>query len=107
MICGSVKKHGTTYEGTRELRSITKDSYFTHPKPTKLLKHIIELASNKDDIVLDFFGGSGTTAVSASDLNRQFITVEINEDNFNMVSRIKKLLYDKDVLKSFITCNIE
>ena len=42
-------------------------------KPEKLLRRIIEMASNEGDIVLDFFGGSGTTAAVAHKLNRRYI----------------------------------
>lgn len=45
-------------------------------KPEKLISRIIELCSNKNDIVLDFFIGSGTTACVCQKLNRQFIGVE-------------------------------
>lgn len=45
-------------------------------KPEKLLRRIIEMTSNENDIVLDFFAGSGTTGSSAMKLNRQFILIE-------------------------------
>lgn len=104
------QEFGTTYEGTRELNSIIPDNKFTYPKPTKLLKHIIELASNENDIILDFFAGSGTTAVAAATLNRRFISVELEEDNFNlMVKRLQHTLHQESsfIKNSFITCKIE
>lgn len=45
-------------------------------KPEKLLKRILEMASNKGDIVLDFFLGSGTTAAVAHKMGRQYIGIE-------------------------------
>lgn len=39
--------NGTTQEATAELQLIIGDNDFTYPKPEKLLKHIIELASNE------------------------------------------------------------
>jgi len=53
-----------------------------HPtqKPEELLRKIILASSNENDIVLDPFVGSGTTAVCAKQLNRQFIGVEQNEE---------------------------
>ncbi len=45
-------------------------------KPEKLLKQIIELTTEKNDIVLDFFLGCGTTAAVAHKMNRQYIGVE-------------------------------
>lgn len=46
------------------------------PKPVKLIENIIETSSNKGDIVLDCFGGSGTTFVAAERLNRKWIGFE-------------------------------
>jgi len=54
-------------------------------KPIKLIKRIIEASSNTEDLVLDFFAGSGTTAVAASQLSRQFILVEQLEDTQNII----------------------
>jgi len=52
-----------------------------HPtqKPEKLLAKIILASSDERDVVFDPFGGAGTTAVVAKKLNRQFVTVEIDE----------------------------
>jgi len=53
-----------------------------HPteKPIKLISHLIEIHSNQNDIVLDCFMGSGTTAIACKQLNRNFIGCEINEE---------------------------
>ena len=45
-------------------------------KPIQILERIIKMSTNENDIVLDFFSGSGTTADVAMSLNRQFITIE-------------------------------
>lgn len=45
-------------------------------KPERLLKRLIEMSTNKGDIVLDFHVGSGTTAAVAHKLNRRYIVVE-------------------------------
>ena len=45
-------------------------------KPEKLLKILIEYVTNEGDIVLDFFGGSGSTAATAHKMNRQYILIE-------------------------------
>ncbi|TAH73726.1 MAG: site-specific DNA-methyltransferase [Anaerolineaceae bacterium] len=63
-----------------------------HPtqKPLSVLKHIIKIASNEHDLVLDMFMGVGSTGVAARELNRRFIGIEINEDYYNAcVSRMK------------------
>ena len=48
--------------------------------PEQLVGRIVRLCSNPDDIVLDPFGGSFTTAVVAKKLGRQWISYEISED---------------------------
>lgn len=52
-----------------------------HPtqKPIKVLKKIIEIASNENDLVLDCFNGVGSTGVAALDLSRRYIGIEIDE----------------------------
>lgn len=61
-------------------------------KPERLLRRIIEMGSNKGDIVLDFFSGSGTTAAVAYKLGRQFITCEQLESNVQMsLSRLQRV----------------
>lgn len=55
-----------------------------HPtqKPLAVLKHIIQLASNENDLVLDMFMGVASTGVAAVELNRRFIGIEIDEAYF-------------------------
>ena len=55
-------------------------------KPEKLLQRIIELASNPDDLILDFHLGSGTTAAVAHKLKRQYIGIEQMEYHKNSPS---------------------
>lgn len=67
-----------------------------HPtqKPEELLRKIILASSNENDIVLDPFIGSGTTAVCAKQLNRQFIGIEQNEEYLNWaVNRLIHVQY--------------
>ncbi len=47
-------------------------------KPMELISRIVKLFSNKDDVVADFFMGSGTTMVVAKELGRQYIGCDIN-----------------------------
>ncbi len=56
-------------------------------KPEKLLKRIINLCSEENDLVLDFFLGSGTTAATALKMKRRFIGIELNDygDNDSLV----------------------
>ncbi len=80
-------KNGMNEDATEELKEffgIAK--LFTHPKPTKLLKHLITIATEKKSIILDFFSGSSTTADATMQLNaedgghRKFIMVQLQEE---------------------------
>lgn len=65
----------------------TKDKdKFKHPtiKPLKIIKNFIINLSQKGDIVLDCFSGSGTTCVAAKELNRKFIGIEINPEYYKI-----------------------
>jgi site-specific DNA-methyltransferase (adenine-specific)/adenine-specific DNA-methyltransferase len=85
-------------------------------KSEELLYRIIKLCSNEGDIVLDFFGGSGTTAAVADKLNRKWITCDIGKLSFYTVQkRILNIHKSKDLespkkrysksAKTFITLN--
>ena len=53
---------GDTQEGTKNLKAVFDGKgVFTNPKPVRLIERILDLATNADSIVLDFFAGSGTT----------------------------------------------
>lgn len=65
---------------------------FDTPKPEALIQRIIELATNENDIVLDFHLGSGTTAVVAHKMGRQYIGIEqMDYIESIAVERLKKL----------------
>lgn len=78
--------YGTSTLGTQELQTLfSGNSPFTFPKPTKMIKFLLGLATRSDDLVLDFFSGSATTADAVMQLNaedngqRKFIMVQIPE----------------------------
>ena len=84
-------------DGTHEMGDIFKNKKaFTNPKPERLLQHIIHISSKEDDIVLDFFAGSATTAAVAHKMNRQWITVEqMDYVETITVERMKKVIGKK------------
>ncbi|EOM9846791.1 DNA methyltransferase, partial [Campylobacter upsaliensis] len=53
-----------------------RDTPFSAPKPEKLLQRILELTTQENDLVMDFFAGSGTTLAVAMKMKRQFIGIE-------------------------------
>jgi adenine-specific DNA-methyltransferase len=76
---------GTTDAGGNELKGIFGSAVFDNPKPPSLIQRILQIASDKDSIILDSFAGSGTTGhavlkQNAEDGgNRKFILVEMEE----------------------------
>lgn len=71
-------------KATRELRDLFDgEKVFDSPKPTALVERIVEVATNRDSLVLDFFAGSGTTAEAVLRLNardggaRSYILVQL------------------------------
>ena len=83
--------------GTKQLTTLLGDRLFPNPKPIELIKDLISLGSNKNDIILDFFAGSGTTADAIMQLNaedcgkRRFILVQIAEP---IDKKKNKIAYD-------------
>jgi adenine-specific DNA-methyltransferase len=82
------KKYGHNQEGNQEVKKIFNDNLvFDNPKPTRLIKSIIQLCTNpsQNEIILDFFAGSGTTAHATWEQNisdsgnRKFILVQLQE----------------------------
>ncbi|WRG38938.1 site-specific DNA-methyltransferase [Helicobacter pylori] len=71
---------------TKELLSLELAEYFSYPKGVDFMAKIVEYATEKGDIILDFFAGSGTTAHAVMELNaedkgnREFILVQIDEE---------------------------
>lgn len=54
--------------------------------PERLLERIIKTSSNEGDLVLDPFGGTGTTAFVAKQLKRHYITIEISQTYFEVIN---------------------
>ena len=61
----------TNKEGKKEILSLFEDNYFDTPKPTKLIIKLLNLVGKNDDLILDFFAGSSTTAHAVMALNAQ------------------------------------
>ena len=79
---------GHTQDAKKELVSVMSfadsESVFITPKPTRLIQRILQIATNPGNLVLDSFGGSGTTGHSTLKINaatpespRRFIIVEL------------------------------
>ena len=76
---------GHNDEARKEVKDLFEKPPFDSPKPTRLLKQILRIGSNKDSLILDFFSGSATTAHAVMQLNaedggnRKFIMVQLPE----------------------------
>ncbi|GAA8482324.1 site-specific DNA-methyltransferase [Helicobacter pylori] len=65
-----------TQKGTEEVKQIFKTQVFDFPKPEALISRILEISTNENDLVLDFFAGSGTTCTVAHKMKRHYIGIE-------------------------------
>ena len=73
-----------------------KDPKHPAQKPLTVLKKIISIASNTNDLILDPFMGVGSTGIAARLLNRRFIGFEINKDYYKAtIKRYKELINEK------------
>lgn len=63
-------------DARKEITSLLDKSDFSTPKPERLIQRIINIGSSENDIILDFFAGSGTSAAVAHKMNRQYIGIE-------------------------------
>ena len=77
---------GHNQTATREVKAIFDDKkFFDFPKPVAYIQQFVQVSSNKDSVVLDFFSGSATTAHAVMQLNaedgghRKFIMVQLPE----------------------------
>lgn len=77
---------GMSQDGTKEITSLLGTKVFSFPKPSALIKYLISASTEKNDLVLDFFSGSATTAHAVMQLNaedgghRKFIMVQLPEE---------------------------
>ena len=77
---------GMSQDGTKEITSLLGTKVFSFPKPSALIKYLISTSTEKNDLVLDFFSGSATTAHAVMQLNaedgghRKFIMVQFPEE---------------------------
>ena len=70
---------------------------FDTPKPERLLRRILEIATNPGDLVLDSFAGSGTTGAVAHKMGRRWIMIELGEHcHTHIIPRLKKVIDGED-----------
>ncbi|EJC29061.1 DNA methylase family protein [Helicobacter pylori Hp H-5b] len=85
-------------QGKEELKKLFdinegRETIFNNPKPEALLQRILEISTKENDLVCDFFAGSGTTCAVAHKLNRKYIGVEMGEHFERVIlPRLKKVI---------------
>lgn len=86
-------KVGTTENGSSEIENLLGKDIFDYPKPESLMAYIIEISTNENDLVLDFFAGSGTTLAVAHKMKRRYIGIEQMEYIESITKeRLKKVI---------------
>lgn len=84
---------GHTQEAKKEIKALEFNTIFDTPKPERLLLRILQIATNPDDIVLDSFLGSGTTAAVAHKMGRRWIGIELGDHAYTHCAvRMKKVI---------------
>jgi adenine-specific DNA-methyltransferase len=89
---------GSNRTSKAEVKSlVTQLSSFDTPKPEKLLRRIIEIATNPNDLILDSFAGSGTTGAVAHKMGRRWIMIELGDHcHTHIIPRLKKVIDGDD-----------
>lgn len=97
-FCVHIRESGAFFEGRAEVKNKvitlpTKPSKYGHPteKPLSIIERYVCLGSKENDLILDPFSGSGTTAVACWELKRKFICIEKDPDYWKAsVERLKE-----------------
>ena len=88
---------GHNHEAKLEVRAFNSQDVFDTPKPEKLIKRVLEIATREDDLDLDSFAGSGTTGAVAHKMGRRWIMVELGEHcHTHIIPRLKKVIDGED-----------
>lgn len=98
IVCMWNKGHQWNFSNQKEMHNFIQTPICMHPerlknpkhpaqKPVKLLEHIIKIASNENDTVLDPFMGVGSTGIAAFNLKRNFIGIELDKEYFKATNK--------------------
>lgn len=89
---------GSTRTSAREVKDLLGGRAFSTPKPERLISRILQIATGLNDIVLDCFAGSGTTAAVAHKMGRRWVTVEWSQDTVKdyVIPRLQKVITGED-----------
>jgi adenine-specific DNA-methyltransferase len=102
------KKYQSEFQGTNLLKKIIGENEFSYPKSIYAVLDIIKIMTDKDDIVLDYHAGSGTTGHAVLELNkeagnRKFILVEQLDEHIDICNkRLVTVIKEDKINDSFI-----
>ncbi len=92
------KKYFPEFQGTQLLKKLLGESKFSYPKSLYAVRDTLKIMTKNDDLILDFFAGSGTTGHATLELNKQdggkrkFILVEQLDEHLSVIrERMKKI----------------
>lgn len=90
---------GNNHEAREESKYSNSNEPFATPKPEKLLKRILELATQPGDLVLDSFAGSGTTGAVAHKMGRRWIMIELGSHcETHVAPRLQRVVEGTDAI---------
>jgi adenine-specific DNA-methyltransferase len=88
---------GSNRTSKKEIKDLFGSEVFDTPKPEALVSRALEISTVPKDLVLDSFGGSGTTGAVAQKMGRRWIMVELGEHcHTHIIPRLKKVIDGKD-----------
>ncbi len=88
---------GHNQDAKKEVKQFNSNDVFDTPKPERLIERVLTLGSNKGDLVLDSFLGSGTTAAVAHKMGRKYIGIELGEHcHTHCIPRLQKVIDGTD-----------
>ena len=107
------QKYQSEFHGTNLLKKLLGRNIFSYPKSLYTVLDVLKIMTSENDIILDFFTGSGTTGHATLSLNkedggnRKFILVEQLEKHVDIcVERNQKVMQKEDIEDSFIYCEL-
>ncbi|MBK8454480.1 MAG: site-specific DNA-methyltransferase [Thiofilum sp.] len=93
----SFEEVGHTQDAKKEVTAFNSNEIFSTPKPEYLIKRILEVATNPNDLVLDSFAGSGTTGAVAHKMGRRWIMIELGDHcHTHIIPRLQKVINGTD-----------
>lgn len=83
-------------QGTNDLNKLGLRDLFDTPKPVELIKFLIRISSKKDDIIMDYYAGSGTTAQAVYEINNE----DLSDRHYILIQSKESVRKNTDTFKS-------